>query len=366
MTNGAGWVSVRYSPQDAEETVALVRKTWGEIEPADPTYHEWQSARSPAGPAITTLAREEGTGRLIGQAVTVPIRVSLLGEPHVANLCLNVATAPEWRGRGVFSALLNDVSALSEEEGLAFTFAFPNQASHPSFIKRAAYTDIGSVPLLLRPLNPQRLAYKRTGNRLLAKIASLAGLAWRPPPVGPQEDAPHLEIAPIASFDDSFTAFWERLRGRFPVMVVRDAAYLNWRFLEVPLRRYVSFAARSDGEVRGFIVLRVAPVSRFDAGLIVDLAVEPGQLGLAAGRRLIDQAYSYFADCDLDILGSLALPHTEEFRLMRAKGFWVCPKPLEPQPFRLVVRCYGEGSGPGRAALDFRNWFITMGDYDAV
>jgi GNAT superfamily N-acetyltransferase len=366
MTSDAGWVSVRYSPQDAEEARALIRETWGDIEPADAAYHEWQSSRSPAGPAITTLAREKGTGRLIGQAVTIPVRVALRGEPHVANLCLNVATTPEWRGRGVFSALLDDASAVSGKEGLAFTFAFPNQASFPSFIKRASYTDVGSVPLLLRPINPQRLAHRKTGSRVLAKIASLAGLIWRPLPARPPDEAPDVEITPVESFDDSFTAFWERIKGRFPVMVVRDAAYLNWRFVEVPLRRYVSFAARSDGEVRGFTVLRVAPVSRFDAGLIVDLAVEPGELGLAAGRRLIDQAYSYFKECDLDILGSLALPHTDEFRLLRAKGFWVCPKPLEPQPFRLVVRCYGDDASPSRLALDARNWFITLGDYDAV
>jgi GNAT superfamily N-acetyltransferase len=298
--------------------------------------------------------------------VTIPTRVSLHGEPHVANLCLNVATAAEWRGRGVFSALLDQVSAVSGEEGLAFTFAFPNRASHPSFIKRASYTDVGSVPLLLRPLNPQRLVRKKTGNRALARIASVAGLIWRPLPARPPDEAPDVEITPVESFDDSFTAFWERIKRRFPVMVVRDAAYLNWRFVEVPIRRYARFAARSHGEVRGYIVLRVAPVSRFDAGLIVDLVVEPGELGLAAGRRLIDQAYSYFRDYDLDLLGSLALPHTEEFRLLRAGGFWVCPKPLEPQPFRLVARSYGSEAGRGAPALDIKNWFITMGDYDAV
>ncbi len=365
MTDSEGWVSLRYSPQDAEDTLELVRQTWGEIEPADRAYHEWQYRRSPAGPAIVSLAREEGTGRLIGQAVTIPARVGIAGESRVVNICLNVATLLEWRGRGVFSALLRDVSALSGEEGIAFTFAFPNEASYPSFVKRAGYRGIGSVPLLVRPLNPERLAYKRTGSRVLAKIASLGRLVWRPPAAAPREEGPtRLEIARVETFDDSFTAFWERVKGRFPVMVVRDAAYLNWRFVEVPLREYVSFAARSDGEVRGFIVLRVAPVGQLSSGLIVDLVVEPSEEGRTAGGRLIDEAYSYFRDHDLDILGSLALPHTEEFRLLRAKGLWVCPRRLEPQPFRLVVRCYDDAAS--HPAYDLKNWFITMGDYDAV
>jgi hypothetical protein len=79
---------------------------------------------------------------------------------------------------------------------------------------------------------------------------------------------------------------------------------------------------------------------------------------------LIDKAYSYFEDQDLDMLASLALRHTDEFRLLRSRGFWVSPKFLEPRPFRLLVRCYDEERSPSRLSYDLKNWFLTMGDYD--
>jgi hypothetical protein len=91
--------------------------------------------------------------------------------------------------------------------------------------------------------------------------------------------------------------------------------------------------------------------------------VEDTPEGRAAGLRLIDRAFAHLRSLPLDLLGTLSLPHTLEYRLLREKGFWPCPKRLEPQPFRLVARPYDE---PGRLATKLRNWFVTMGDYDAV
>jgi len=215
------------------------------------------------------------------------------------------------------------------------------------------------------PLNPERLALKTTHSRVLGKTASIARKIWRTPAPAPrQEGPPGLEIAEVGSFDDSFAVFWNRVSHRFPMMVVRDPAYLNWRFVDVPTRKYTIFVARSDGQMRGFTVLRVAPLGEFSAGLVVDLVVEASAEGRAAGRLLIDRAYWYSRDHDWDLVASLALRHTDEFRLLRSRGFWVCPKFLQPQPYRLVVRCYDEEASS--VAYDLRNWFVTMGDYHAV
>jgi GNAT superfamily N-acetyltransferase len=172
---------------------------------------------------------------------------------------------------------------------------------------------------------------------------------------------PGLEITQIDSFDGSFAAFWDRVQHRFPVMVVRDPTYLNWRFIDVPMREYKAFAARSEGEVRGFVALRATTLGQFSAGLIADLLVEDSAEGRAAGRLLIDQAYSYFRDRDVDILASLALHHTDEFRL-QFQGF--C-KSQVLQPRSSVWSCaVTTKKGPSRVAYELRNWFVTLGDFD--
>ncbi len=367
MTKEDGWVSSRCSPNDAQDCLGLLRGIWGDSELAAPAYQDWQCQRSPAGPAITTLAREVETGRLIGQVVTIPIKVRLSGKVRTAGLFLNPVADPGYQDGDVSVGLLRDACALSAEEGIAFTYGFPDRLSYSKFVNKAAFRDIGSVPLLIRPLNPERLALKTTHSRVLGKTASIAGKIWRTPaPVPRQDGPPGLEIADVPSFDDSFAVFWDRVQHRFPIMVIRDPPYLNWRFVDVPTRDYTTFVARSREQIRGFAVLRVAPLGQFSAGLIVDLVVEASAEGRAAGRLLIDQAYSYSKDHDLDLVASLALRHTDEFRLLRSRGFRVCPKFLQPQPYRLVVRCHDGEASPSRLAYDLRNWFVTMGDYHAL
>ena len=365
MTKEEGWVSSRYTSNDVQDSLQLVRKASGEIEAADSAYQEWQCQRSPAGAAIGTLAREAETRRLIGQVITIPIRVRLSGKVRIAGLSLDPVIDPAYQRAGVLAGLLGDVFALSAEEGIAFTYGFLGQASYGADMEKAGFKNIGAVPLLLRPLNPERLAMKTAHGHPPAKAASIARRVWRTAaPVARPEALPGLEIAEVDYFDGSFAVFWERVQHRFPVMVVRDPTYLNWRFVDVPGREYTAFAARSEGEIRGFTVLRAAPLGQFSAGLVVDLVVEASAEGRAAGRLLIDRAHSHFRDQDLDLLASLALRHTDEFRLLRSMGFWVCPKFLEPRPFRLFVCSHDEEGAASRLSYDLKSWFLTMGDYD--
>ena len=365
MTKQESWASSRYTPNDAQDSLQLVRAISGETEAADSAFHQWQCDRSPAGAAIGALVREAETGRLIGQVMTVPVRVRLSGRVRFASLSLNPLIDPAYQQGGVLAALLGDVFTLSAEERAVLTYGLPSQASYWPVMEKAGFKNIGAVPLLLRPLNPERLATKTAHGHPPAKAASIARRVWRTaaPAVRP-EALPGLEIEQVDYFDGSFAVFWEKVQHQFPVMVVRDPTYLNWRFVDVPGREYTAFAARSEGEIRGFTVLRVAPLGQFSAGLIVDLVVEASAEGRAAGRLLIDRAYSHFKGQDLDLLASLALRHTDEFRLLRSMGFWVCPKFLEPRPFRLFVRFHGEEGAQSRLAYDLTNWFLTMGDYD--
>jgi len=365
MTQQERWVTRRYTSDDAQDCLQLVRAASGETGAADSSHHEWQCQRSPVGAAIGSLARESETGRLIGQVMTVPVRVRLSGRVRFASLCLDPAVDPAYEGSSVLTGLLGDVFALSVQERAVLTYGLPSQASHWPLMEKAGFQNIGAIPLLLRPLNPERLATKTAHGHPPAKAASIARRVWRTaaPAVRP-EALPGLEIAEVDYFDGSYAVFWEKAQHRFPVMVVRDPTYLNWRFMDVPNREYTAFAARSEGEIRGFIVLRVAPLGHFSAGLIAELVVEASAEGRAAGRLLIDRAYSYFKGQDLDLLASLALRHTDEFRLLRSMGFWVCPKFLEPRPFRFFVRFHGEEGAHSRLAYDPTNWFLTMGDFD--
>ena len=351
------WTATRYTSDDAPALLELMRKVATDGD-STPEHIDWLTQRSPAGPAIGLVARESA-GRLIGAALIVPVGVRLSGKPVVGGLALHPLIDPEYEGRGIPLDLMRKLDALAADESIAFSYAFPDDASFTTMVNQGGFSDVASLSLMIRPLHPERLAQKTTGSRVLARGASIARMVWRTPPAVQQRDVPGLIIDEVKDFDEPFALFWPRIQNRTPLIVVRDPAYLNWRCTNAPGREYAAFAARSEGKVRALSVLRAAQLGRFSAGLIVELVVEASGEGRAAGRLLIEHAGAHFRDLDLDMLATLSLRHTDEFRLFRASGFWMPPKFLEPHPLHFVVRSHAEEAN---AAYTLHNWFLTLGD----
>jgi len=63
--------------------------------------------------------------------------------------------------------------------------------------------------------------------------------------------------------------------------VIRDAAYLNWRFFDNPRFSYRVLAVRREGRLVGYAVFRKADSPLADSGLIMDWLVEEDDLETA-------------------------------------------------------------------------------------
>ena len=352
--NEQTWQAVAYTPDLAAGVLALHRRAWPEADISNERFLRWQYDENPAGLALSALARTR-PGELIGQFGALPLRLSVDGEERLGALGLNVVTHEAFQRQGVFVALGRAADERMAQAGATIAFAMPNENSFPGFVRHLGYTHAGDVPFLVRLVNVRRLAARRLPLPGLPALAALLARPFAPPLPRAPEQAAGITVERVEQFDAEFDTFWQRVRGRERVMVVRDASYLDWRFRRIPLRRYEIYRARDDGELVGYTVLRQADVLGMRAGLVVDfLTGNPD-----AGRALLSQALARFASEDVDLLAALMLSHTPEYRLLRRAGFRPLPRALLPQRFRLVAR-------DGAAVRDLRSWFFTMGDYDVV
>ena len=151
MTQQEGWVSSRYTANDAQDSLAASARDLGRDRGRLSGFHQWQCDRSPAGAAIGALAREAETGRLIGQMITIPARIRLSGRVRFASLSLDPLIDPAYQRGGILAGLLGDVFALSAQERAVLTYGFPSQTSYWPAMEKAGFRNIGAVPLLLRP-----------------------------------------------------------------------------------------------------------------------------------------------------------------------------------------------------------------------
>jgi len=369
------WKTVKYRPENLPETLEMTREYYGDSWISDPGFLKWQYETNPAGPATIQLARDVETNQLAGQYVVIPMRFKASAETIVGTLSLNTLTRQIYSGQGIFTGLAKAVYEDSAKQGSKFCYGFPNPNSYPGFTKKLGFTDLGNVPLLLRPLNTKALVRKRFGS-LLASFALPFHFYYK---VKDRSDDRY-EVYPLTAFNVSdVNALWAKVQNKYPIMGIRDADYLRWRYFDIPLRDYQVFGVRqkNNSELLGYIVGRCTEVDAMSTGMIVDFLVDPTLP--VAGKYLVNRLLRFFVSNNMELAGSLMLPHTEESRILKAQGFFTCPKALEPQPFPVVYRKFSppldeqavkaevkEAEDSSDPFLQLSRWFLTMGDYDVI
>jgi|GEM_PF-704855 hypothetical protein len=371
------WKTVPYLPENLPETIDLTKEYYGDSWISDLNFLRWQYEANPAGPVVMQLARDVETNQLAGQYVVIPMRFKSNQETIHGTLSLNTLTRQAYTGQGIFTGLAKNVYKDCAEHGIEFCYGFPNPNSYPGFTRKLGFTDLGSVPLLLRPLNPKALVKEKFGS-LLAPLA----LPFQPffKVKNRLTDSSSYEIYPLTTTNLSeMDIFWSKVQDKYPTMGIRDAAYIRWRYYDIPLRDYQVYGVRirqsEHSELLGYIVGRCTEVAGIASGMIVDFLVDPGYP--AAGNCLVNALLHFFVQNEMSLAGSLMLPHTEEARLLKAEGFFTCPKALEPQPFPVIYRRLRplndhpqeyskEGEKDSDPLLQLNRWFLTMGDYDVI
>jgi len=182
---------VEYDPARRADLADLMGRVWG-VRP-DERELAWFYEENPVRPASVLLAEEDG--KTVATAAISFLRMSIGGEGLVVGMPLRVATDPGYRGRGIFGELEAENEARAAAAGVRLLLTVPNGASAPVFLDRLGW----------RALPPLRVwARVRLGLRppRAVRVARF-GPGRRDPPGGGDR-------------------------------VLRDGAWLNWRFADAP------------------------------------------------------------------------------------------------------------------------------------
>jgi GNAT superfamily N-acetyltransferase len=362
------WQPVLYIDADAEQLVDLCQLQPGKAAAVSAEYIRWLRTANPAGLAQVGLGKEMASGRIVGVLWFVPLRIQVGDQVLLGSQVLYGLVHPDWRGQGVFSTLMSFCNECGQRQGFQFTYAFPNPHSYPLAVRRLGYADIGEARLFIRPLNIVRLVTRRLGSDAFRAVPTVAGWSgarslFRARPLGPE--AAQVSVREMDTQDAALDDFWARIRGKYPVMVVRDVRFLHWRYTQIPGRTYRVLAARQAGPISAIVVLRNVSINGVSCGMVVDFLVESTAQGRLAGEVLLREAAADFQANDADLAGCLMLPHAEEIALLRRQGYVRCPAWLQPQPFRAILLT-NRDTPASEVLRGMRSWFLTMGDFDAV
>jgi len=267
-----------FRPGDEQGIIDTFNVVFGENDsdfvPRTREEWDWAFAKNPAGRRIW-VAETEGT--IAAQCAALPFRVIIDGRESSITQGVDSMVHPDHR-RGL------------RRPGLFVATAKP-------FFEEFKGPDKD----ILHYGWPVEPAWRIGKTFLGYEIVRTQTIHHLPPGKGPKKLPDG--VVELERFDESVEALYDRCRGDWGLSVVRDATYLNWRFVENPRFDYHVFAVRGgDGGYDGYAVFRKTDFPTAGAGVVMDWLVEPGsseaaellrEAILAQGR--IDEAAAVLA-----------------------------------------------------------------------
>jgi len=292
----SGYELASYEPAQREDYLRLLRDAWDDAALSGAEFDWWFSC-NPAG-SLMSVARVDR--RMVGVAAHSIYRMILGGKERQATFSVHATTDPVARGRGIFVGLERKHEQEAEARGAAVVLAFASAPTAPLFLGRLAWTRIGRLRIWARPL---------------------PGLSFR------RQSAERIDRF---DFEGDAAAGW-------PNHIVRDAEYLNWRYLDSP-RDYVALRTHGGYAVLGHKRHKGRPIA-----LVADLVgpVRPLLRACVASVKRGTRAL-------------FALPAPGERAAYASCGFVPTPMTLDFMGKALA----------GELEADPRAWRFTLGDTD--
>ena len=340
---------VRYAPEDRRAVDSLYRRVFGhDAADASRLRWDWQyrlNPNNPGGVPVIWIAREGPT--VVGQYATMPVRLQVHGRELHASWGMDVMVAPERQRQGIGEVLFRTWDrSVGASLGLGLS-----DSSHRLF-RKLRWPEPGPVPCLVKPLT--RRALKRPhwpepiNDVVSAVTLPFVRMVARSRPL-------RAEMASIRRFPADFTTLWKTLAPRFEFAVRRDAAYLNWKYVDTPHVRYSVAALSRAGTLHGYVVYRHVQEPRGRVTVLVDWLVDPDDVaGVKTLLRWIDREARA---ADSDKIRAFCL-HEGYRRVLRRSGFFQVKSTME-----FTVKVNGVDLPP-EFYEDTSRWHVTLGDSD--
>jgi hypothetical protein len=165
-----------------------------------------------------------------------------------------------------------------------------------------------------------------------------------------------INVEKLAKFDDEFEPFLAKWIGEQKLVAKRTSEILNWRYVGIPDRGYQIFAARKNGFISGYMVLRDMPMSGFSSLALVDLVTLDG----VSTAALLNRCFHIARKKNVDLIATVINPNSALKVNLILKGFI-----KTPMSFTLVIH-RPKHKLEQLDKKSFEDWVINWFDHDYV
>lgn len=344
------WHVRPYRPGDERALIALWTEAFGR--PMTEAHWRWKAKGRPSPVENVGIAVGDDD-RPIFQFVGIPCPALVLGKPRIIMIGADVLTAPQFRRRGVFTATARRLFDSWRDAGIALVLGMANDRWR-SRADALGYERFFPMRWMVRPLHPERILSRKAQVAGLSRMSGLSRV-WNA--IWDRRLPREVIVRPLESATTAIDELWARAAHNVRTSLVRDRAWVNWRYCDFPDRSYRLTLAERTGAPAGYAAYRVVRVGRTTIVQIPEIFAPDDGVAL---RALIQDLIARAKSEDAESIMSLAVPGSVMGRALRRAGFLFTRRgwPLE-------VICLDPALS--RDALrDPNGWWLTGGDFDVV
>jgi hypothetical protein len=320
-------------------------------EPSSEKY-VWNYTRCPYGPAHCWLARDEQSRAFIGTAALFPRVIQVNGELVSAGIAGDFAVDIRHRNLMAALALQKEIQEKIHTTGFTFIYGLPNRQSK-GILLRIGYQKVGRFTHFIKPLKSEYQSDKFITSFLQFRVFArtvdilLRGLAKEKR----YKKTLTYSIATPDYFDERFDRFWKNIAKHFQIIGERTPAFLNWRYIQSPVKKYQIFCLTDERkEIIAYIVYYIENNMCHIMDMLSELSDEVLSPLLAEFSRFIRM--KGVGSISVDYLGSSFVEKKlREFNFLPIKN-----------EMDLVI--YSPGSADIAGLLNKENWHFFAGDND--
>ena len=217
MKDERDWEEGWYEEGDKTTILAMNQAQYGDVALSQEAYFNWVYASNPMGPPIIPVARDKETGKVVGFAMFVPMRVAWSGAECPALLGYNMLVEPAYRRQGIQTKVSAVGPEIGEKQGYEFFYVIPNPTSLMGLVK-LDYHVVSQIPMVIRPLDVAALTETYVGKRLMRWGVNLGWEVARRTlcrvRCRSQNGLP-MRIVEDTEFDEGYDCFWDQIKTNY-------------------------------------------------------------------------------------------------------------------------------------------------------
>jgi hypothetical protein len=319
-------------------------------------YLDWQYNKNPFGYPYYSLAFDKDL--VVGQYLVIPLKYRINNSIINGTLSLNTLTHPNYQGKGLFIKMATETYEFCRKSNISLTVGFPNPLSYGGFVKKLNFKSLGYCDLMICVLRPftflkNQFQLKKKKNKHGGDVEIKIELKNR--------SNCNTIITNLTTNDcKSYDIFWNSITEKSNLISLdKTWDYINWRYFEIPSRKYYLIKSVQNGIITSVCAFRVEKVLGTNTAIIMDLLM----LDECDAKLLLKEIKRNLRKNKINAITIIRPNNIKVKKLLVKNYFFKIPKKILPQPIPYIFLQHNKINSNIKID-DIFNWTVSFGDYD--